>query len=302
MPPRIRPRRASRRTASRRTASRRTASRRAVSRRTASRRTASRRAASRRAASRPTATRPPARAPDATPPGAMEAGEEAKALADGASDLGLRLSSLEVERLLVFLTELRRWNRAYNLVADAPSLGWVRSHLLDSLSIADRLAALAGGVECSAPTSAGRPPAGAPRAAPFRVLDIGSGAGLPGIPLGIALPELRFVLLDGNGKKVRFLPARDNRARARQRRGGRGTGRAIRALRSVRRGRGAGGGEPRAGPRASPAVLPGACPRDEGPISGPRAGGAGRSSVRNGPASGAGPRGRTSPRDPAMIG
>ena len=138
----------------------------------------------------------------------MEAGEEAKALADGAADLGLRLSSLEVERLLAFLTELRRWNRAYNLVADAPSLGWVRSHVLDSLSIADRLATLAGGVECSepssAPPSAGRPPASAPRADPFRVLDIGSGAGLPGIPLGIALPELRFVLLDGNGKKVRF--------------------------------------------------------------------------------------------------
>ncbi len=138
----------------------------------------------------------------------MEAGEEAKALADGAADLGLRLPPSEAERLLAFLTELRRWNRAYNLVADAPPLGWVRSHLLDSLSIAARLRTLAAGADRpeppSAPPSAGRPPAGAPRADPFRVLDLGSGAGLPGIPLGIALPELRFVLLDGNGKKARF--------------------------------------------------------------------------------------------------
>ena len=124
----------------------------------------------------------------------METGEEASALAAGVAELGLQLPPPAEERLLAFLAELRRWNRAYNLVAEAPGLGWVRSHLLDSLSIAAPLRAVA--------AEAGH--GAAPSPGPFRVLDLGSGAGLPGIPLAVALPELRFVLLDGNGKKARF--------------------------------------------------------------------------------------------------
>ena len=155
----------------------------------------------------------------------MEApGEEAKVLAAGVVELGLRLPPTAEERLLAFLAELRRWNRAYNLVADAPALDWVRSHLLDSLSIAAPLRALAAEAVHRAASSPGEPsragsprsrdhpgrfspggpPGAAPSAGPFRVLDLGSGAGLPGIPLAVALPELRFVLLDGNGKKARF--------------------------------------------------------------------------------------------------
>ena len=122
------------------------------------------------------------------------AGEEATALAAGMAELGLRLPPPAEERLLAFLAELRRWNRAYNLVAEAPVLDWVRSHLLDSLSIAAPLRVLA--------AEAGQ--GAAPSAGSFRVLDLGSGAGLPGIPLAVALPELRFVLLDGNGKRARF--------------------------------------------------------------------------------------------------
>ena len=124
----------------------------------------------------------------------METSEEAKALAAGVAELGLRLPPPAEERLLAFLAELRRWNRAYNLVAEAPVLDWVRRHLLDSLSIAAALRALA--------AEAGH--GAAPSTSPFRVLDLGSGAGLPGLPLAVALPELRFVLLDGNGKKASF--------------------------------------------------------------------------------------------------
>ena len=170
----------------------------------------------------------------------MEAGvreEAAEALGAGAAELGLRLPPSGEERLLAFLDELRRWNRAYNLVADAPPLAWVRAHLLDSLAIGPRLRAFAEGADRSGSTPAGgtsgeppasdtpagrrpdggrpggeTPAAGEPPAAgetsagggPYRVLDVGSGAGLPGIPLAIALPELRFVLLDANGKKARF--------------------------------------------------------------------------------------------------
>ena len=179
-------------------------------------------------------------------------GEEAEALAAGVAALGLPLPPSGAARLLAFLAELRRWNRAYNLVADAPPLAWVRTHLLDSLTIADPLRVLAVEAGHLAVRSAGersragstrpqggdvRSPRGEPRSreredlarsgdggpevrprtesppspdhpvragGPFRVLDLGSGAGLPGIPLAIALPELRFTLLDGNGKKARF--------------------------------------------------------------------------------------------------
>ena len=145
----------------------------------------------------------------------METGEEASALAAGVVELGLRLPPLAEEHLLAFLAELRRWNRAYNLVADAPGLDWVRNHLLDSLSIAAPLRAVAGEAGHGAAPSSADGPSGAvsprfedhraaPSAGPFRVLDLGSGAGFPGIPLAVALPELRFVLLDGNGKKARF--------------------------------------------------------------------------------------------------
>lgn len=78
-----------------------------------------------------------------------------------------------------YLDELRRWNRAYSLTAiDDPSEMVIR-HVLDSLSIA--------------PWVHGR------------VLDAGTGAGLPGIPLAITDPELDLTLLDSTAKKVRFL-------------------------------------------------------------------------------------------------
>ena len=127
-------------------------------------------------------------------PGAMEA----EALAAGTAALGLQLPVSGAERLLSFLALLRRWNRVYNLVARAPPAAWVSAHLLDSLSIAARVRAAA------AETAPEAPPADPRRRTPRRVLDPGSGAGLPGIPLAIALPELHFVLLDANGKKVRF--------------------------------------------------------------------------------------------------
>ena len=129
----------------------------------------------------------------------METGvTEAKALAAGAAKLGLDLPASGEERLLSFMALLRRWNRACNLVARSPPAAWVAAHLLDSLSIAARLRAAA----AEAPPEA--PPAEPPRRAPGRVLDLGSGAGLPGIPLAIVLPDLHFVLLDANGKKARF--------------------------------------------------------------------------------------------------
>ncbi|MDR3419275.1 MAG: 16S rRNA (guanine(527)-N(7))-methyltransferase RsmG [Nevskia sp.] len=81
--------------------------------------------------------------------------------------------------LLAYLEELQKWNAAYNLTAVRDPAEMVTRHLLDSLVIAPYV----------------RSP----------LLDAGSGAGLPGIPLAIAIPELQVTVLDSNGKKARFL-------------------------------------------------------------------------------------------------
>lgn len=101
-------------------------------------------------------------------------------LAAGLEQLGLSLDDRQPSAMLDYLSLLSRWNKAYNLTAvDEPS-AMVDRHLLDSLSILPWL-----GSE--------------------RVLDAGTGAGLPGVVLAIACPQRHFVLVDSNGKKVRFL-------------------------------------------------------------------------------------------------
>lgn len=101
-------------------------------------------------------------------------------LADGIAALGLALDAGQQERLLAYLALLVKWNKAYNLTAIRDPLEMVTKHLLDSLAVLPHLHGA-------------------------RVLDVGSGAGLPGIPLAIADPQREYTLLDSNGKKTRFL-------------------------------------------------------------------------------------------------
>jgi 16S rRNA (guanine527-N7)-methyltransferase len=101
-------------------------------------------------------------------------------LAEGVSALQLTLTAEQQQRLLAFIALLEKWNRSFNLTAVAGVELMVTQHLLDSLSI---LSYIQG----------------------ERVLDVGSGAGLPGVPLAIARPDGHFVLLDSNNKKTRFI-------------------------------------------------------------------------------------------------
>ena len=101
-------------------------------------------------------------------------------LETGVGKLRLSLQPAQIDQLLDYLHLLQQWNRAYNLTAVTDPEEMVGIHLLDSLAI---LPFLKGG----------------------DFIDVGTGAGLPGIPLAIACPEKHFTLLDSNGKRVRFL-------------------------------------------------------------------------------------------------
>ena len=94
--------------------------------------------------------------------------------------LDLVLSLDQQADLVTYIELMCRWNRAYNLTAVRDPIAMVTRHLSDSLAIASLI-----------PVAT--------------VLDVGTGPGLPGIPLAIALPSQNFHLLDANGKKTRFL-------------------------------------------------------------------------------------------------
>jgi 16S rRNA (guanine527-N7)-methyltransferase len=106
-------------------------------------------------------------------------GDLESALKKGIKTLGLDISEQQIDLLINYLHLLIKWNKAYNLTAVRKPLDMVNRHLLDSLSIV--------------PYIQGK-----------RIIDVGSGPGLPGIPLAICYPELSVTTLDSNGKKTRF--------------------------------------------------------------------------------------------------
>lgn len=102
------------------------------------------------------------------------------ALARGVDQLGLALPGNALERLLAFAALLLKWNRVYNLTAIRDPEQVVSHHLLDSLAVLPHLGAIR------------------------RLADIGSGGGLPGIPLAIACPQLEVVSIEAVNKKASF--------------------------------------------------------------------------------------------------
>ncbi len=101
-------------------------------------------------------------------------------LVSGIASLNLNVTDHQLDQLLDFIKLIEKWNKAYNLTAIRNREEMARLHILDSLAIA-------------------------PHIEGQRVIDIGTGAGLPGIPLAICLPEIHFTLLDSNAKKTRFV-------------------------------------------------------------------------------------------------
>ena len=101
-------------------------------------------------------------------------------LRQGIADLGLALPQSATGRLMDYLALLAKWNRVYNLTAIREEAQWVSLHLLDSLVVV-------------------------PHLPPGRIVDVGSGAGLPGIPIALACPDRQVTLLDSNQKKGAFL-------------------------------------------------------------------------------------------------
>lgn len=101
-------------------------------------------------------------------------------LLSGAAAMGVTLSEEQAVKMIGYLELFHKWNQAYNLSAIRDLEAQLDRHLLDSLSVAPYIDA-------------------------DKVIDVGTGGGLPGIPLAILFPQKRFTLLDSNGKKTRFL-------------------------------------------------------------------------------------------------
>ena len=107
-------------------------------------------------------------------------------LRKAAEQLGLALTDLQVRQLLDYLQLIAKWNKVYNLTAVRDPDEMLVQHLFDSLSVVEPVRRHTGGK-------------------PIRLLDVGSGAGLPGVVIAICCPEIRVDCVDTVGKKAAFI-------------------------------------------------------------------------------------------------
>ena len=101
-------------------------------------------------------------------------------LLKGVKKIPLQITDEQCEKLLAYVVLFNKWNKAYNLSSVRDISQMVDRHLLDSLSVVKFIEG-------------------------ENIIDVGTGGGLPGIPLAIMFPEKNFTLMDSNGKKTRFL-------------------------------------------------------------------------------------------------
>ena len=101
-------------------------------------------------------------------------------LSKGLQYLNIKASSEQKEKLLLLLEQLMKWNKSYNLTAIKNTKEALTLHILDSLAVL-------------------------PYITQTHLLDVGTGAGFPGLPLAVMLPNVQFTLLHSNSKKIRFI-------------------------------------------------------------------------------------------------
>ncbi|NOQ15810.1 MAG: 16S rRNA (guanine(527)-N(7))-methyltransferase RsmG [Methyloprofundus sp.] len=101
-------------------------------------------------------------------------------LQEGIAELDIEVTEQQINLLLAFVKLIAKWNKAYNLSAIRKQEDMLRLHILDSLAVL-------------------------PYVVGEKIIDVGTGAGLPGIPLAIFMPSVQFTLLDSNSKKTRFV-------------------------------------------------------------------------------------------------
>lgn len=111
---------------------------------------------------------------------ARRTGRLAERLTERLAEAGLAVDPAAAEALARYLGEIRRWNRVHNLTAITEPEAMIRRHVIESLALRPLLVGT-------------------------RVADVGSGAGVPGIPLAIAEPDRRFTLIESRGKRAAFL-------------------------------------------------------------------------------------------------
>ncbi|MBY5994226.1 16S rRNA (guanine(527)-N(7))-methyltransferase RsmG [Ferrimonas balearica] len=104
----------------------------------------------------------------------------AKRLSTLIADSGLTVSAEQQDQLLQLVTLLDKWNKAYNLTSVRDPMEMLEKHILDSIVVGPHLQGQ-------------------------RFIDVGTGPGLPGLPLAICHPDKTFVLLDSLGKRIRFI-------------------------------------------------------------------------------------------------
>lgn len=111
---------------------------------------------------------------------------------DATKAMGLELEEADLKKLGLYLAMLLEMNERMNLTAiTEPAAAWMR-HAFDALTLVGHLAGIEEDVA-------------AERGVPMRVVDVGSGGGVPGVPLAVVMPSVRFTLLEPTGKKAEFL-------------------------------------------------------------------------------------------------
>jgi 16S rRNA (guanine527-N7)-methyltransferase len=117
---------------------------------------------------------------------------QAAKLQAGLARLGLDLSAHQQKQLLDYLAMIAKWNKVYNLTAIRDADEMLTHHLLDSLAVVTPLKRHLGDLQADASKT-------------YRLLDVGAGAGLPGVVIAICCPHISVVCVDAVGKKAAFI-------------------------------------------------------------------------------------------------